>query len=883
MDLRPYQNNAVAAVEAAFGEVRSALIVMATGCHAKGSKVLRADGSAVAVECVKVGDTLLGADGKPRTVLALHHGQKNCCKVVPIKGEPFVVTEDHVLSLVKTTSKQYGPPSKQGGTIKDVTVKDWLASSATFKHTHKLYRAPLLEFPVERTPLPIPPYILGVLLGDGGLKTSINVTTADDEVLEELQAFAQSNGYTLRAEPAGRAKCWIFQTGGMGCIGSKLHTDLKALGLRRHGGGEKFIPDCYKVAPSRERLELLAGLVDTDGFKSSNSTCEYISKSRRLAEDLTFVCRSLGFAAYCHCCEKTIKSIGFKGDYWRVSISGDLSAIPTRVRRRKFGKRKQKKSVLCTGFSVEPAGVREYCGFTVDADNRYLLDDFTVTHNCGKTIVMSALADRELRRGGRVLILAHRGELLEQARDKLAKATGIEAGVEKADLTSDTDSETPPYMVVVGSVQSMCRPSRLKRFAHDDFTLVMIDECHHALADTYRTVVAHFPGAKLLGVTATPDRGDLRSLGEVFEKIAFEYTIVEAIKDGYLSPIRAQTIPLRIDISGVAKQNGDYQAAGLGSTLAPYLRQICREIAERAADRKTVVFTPLIATSRLMLDEFAKIGMSDRVREVNGESVDRAETLAWFDAAAPGCVILNSMLLTEGWDSPSADCICVLRATRSRGLYVQMVGRGTRLSPGKRNLLLLDFLWQTQTHDLCRPAVLLSADDEVCEVITRKQEKKAGVEDLELTPETLEEGETETVRKRHEALAKKLEEQRRKKGNLVDPLQYAYSIEDVNLTNYRPLTDRDAANPTMDQIKRLEDMGFGCPETFGAAELLIKTGEDRHRRGMAAPKEIRLLERRHFRNVAQWTHEQASKMIRRIANNGWRMPHGINPETYIPQ
>ena len=501
----------------------------------------------------------------------------------------------------------------------------------------------------------------------------------------------------------------------------------------------------------------------------------------------------------------------------------------------------------------------------------------------GKTIVMSALADREIRRGGRVLILAHRAELINQAVDKLQRATGIAAGVEMANLCSDTDVENPPYMVVVGSVQSMCRPTRLARFHHDDFTLVMIDECHHALADTYRSVVNHFSTAKLLGVTATSDRGDLRSLGEVFEKIAFEYSIVEAIKDGYLSPIRAQTIPLKIDISGVAKQNGDYQASGLGSALAPYLHQICIEILQRAANRKTVVFTPLIATSRLMIDKFAELGAAERVREVNGESKDRKEILEWFDNAPKGSIILNSMLLTEGWDSPSADCICVLRATRSRGLYVQMVGRGTRLCEGKENLLLLDFLWMTQSHDLCRPAVLLSSDDEVCEIITKKQEKAAGVEDIELTPETLEEAESDTVKKRHDALAKKLEEQRRKKGNLVDPLQYAYSLSDINLTNYTPLTDRDAASPTMEQINRLERLGFGCPDTFGAAELLVKTAEERHSKGMAAPKEIRLLERRHFKNVAQWTHEQASKMIGRIAANGWRTPYGINPSTYKPE
>ena len=131
---------------------------------------------------------------------------------------------------------------------------------------------------------------------------------------------------------------------------------------------------------------------------------------------------------------------------------------------------------------------------------------------CGKTIIFSHLAAREVKRGGRVLILAHRGELLQQAIDKLRTATGIVAGLEKAEETSDVNYDEPPYTVVVGSVQSMKSPKRLARFAPDEFSLIVIDECHHALTDTYRAVIDHFPDAHLLGVTATPDRGDLRSL-----------------------------------------------------------------------------------------------------------------------------------------------------------------------------------------------------------------------------------------------------------------------------------------------------------------------------------------------------------------------------------
>ena len=490
-----------------------------------------------------------------------------------------------------------------------------------------------------------------------------------------------------------------------------------------------------------------------------------------------------------------------------------------------------------------------------------------------------------MRRGGRVLILAHRGELLQQAIAKLRAATGIEAGLEKAEVSSAVAFDDIPYTVVVGSVQSMKSPTRLRRFASDEFSLIVIDECHHALTGTYRAVIDHFPDARLLGVTATPDRGDLRSLSEVFETIAYEYSIVEAIKDGYLSPVHVQTVPLKIDISGVATQSGDFQSAGLGSALDPYLRRICREIHERCRDRKTIVFTPLIATSRKMLALFAEEGVSD-VREVNGESTDRAETLQWFADAPRGCVLLNSMLLTEGYDEPSVDCIVVLRATKVRALFVQMVGRGTRLFPGKSNLLLLDFLWLTASHDLCRPACLFSEDAEVCEAVTRAQASKGGAE-LELSPETVEDAQSETVRKREDALAKRLAAQSHKKGELFDALRFA---ELTGVTDLSAPTGPDGQalldqndRPTMEMVDRLERLGFACPGSQTAAEQLLTAYQQRVDKGLSTVKQINFLSRRGFVNVKDWSSEDARRMINRIAACGWnRLPSGVDPKTYRP-
>ena len=179
----------------------------------------------------------------------------------------------------------------------------------------------------------------------------------------------------------------------------------------------------------------------------------------------------------------------------------------------------------------------------------------------GKTIVFAAVAEDQVRAGDRVLILAHRGELLEQAADKLQKSTGLGCAVEKAEQSCLASW----YRVAVGSVQSLQRPQRLEKFPHNYFSTIIIDEAHHAVTDGYRRILDWFPAAKVLGVTATPDRGDLRNLGEVFDSLAYEYKLTDAIRDGFLCRIMAQTIPLRLDISTVGMSGGDYAVGELGS------------------------------------------------------------------------------------------------------------------------------------------------------------------------------------------------------------------------------------------------------------------------------------------------------------------------------
>lgn len=492
----------------------------------------------------------------------------------------------------------------------------------------------------------------------------------------------------------------------------------------------------------------------------------------------------------------------------------------------------------------------------------------------GKTVVFATVAEDRVRAGDRVLILAHRGELLEQAADKIAAVTGLACSTEKAEQNSRGRWER----ITVGSVQTMMQEKRLAGFAEDRFGTIIIDEAHHAISDSYQKVLEHFPAAKVLGVTATPDRGDLRNLGSYFETLAYEYTLPQAIRSGYLCKMKAQTIPLKIDMNGVGISQGDFKAADVGSALEPYLAQIAEEMTHYCRGRKTVVFLPLIDTSRKFCALLRERGF--RAAEVNGQSDDRAEILAGF-AAGEYDVLCNSMLLTEGWDCPSVDCIVVLRPTKVRSLYTQMIGRGTRLHPGKDHLLILDFLWHTERHELCRPACLICDKPEVAAKMTENLEDGEAVDLVEAE----EKAAADAIAEREAALAKMLEEQRHRKRALVDPLQFEMSIAADDLAFYQPAMGWEAGPPTDKQVALLEKRGIFPDEidNAGKAQLIIDRLIKRQVEGLTTPKQIRLLEKYGFKNVGLWRFEDASGMIGRISLNRWRVPKGVTPESWKPE
>jgi superfamily II DNA or RNA helicase len=398
---------------------------------------------------------------------------------------------------------------------------------------------------------------------------------------------------------------------------------------------------------------------------------------------------------------------------------------------------------------------------------------------------------------------------------------------------------------------------RRARWPQDHFSLVVVDEAHHALADSYQKALQHF-NAKVLGVTATPDRGDKRNLGQYFENVAFEITMFDLIKQGYLSPVKVKALPVEIDLKNVKSVAGDYSAEDLGTALTPYLRSIAKALRDHAAFRKCLVFLPLIATSKTFTEICQQEGLS--AAHVDGTSEDRKEILQQF-ASGDFDILCNAMLLTEGFDDPSIDCVVVLRPTRSRALYAQMIGRGTRVHPAKDDLLVLDFLWLHEKHNLVRPAHLVAGTEEIADVITEKLECEAkGGGQGELDLECLN---TTAIAEREEKLQEELKKQANKKSKTIDAMEFALSLHHLEAAEYEPVCNWEREPVSLGQRLELEmyQVSPGSVSCKGHASKIIELLRTRKKLGFASPRQLKFLRRFGHPNPDTVTVDEASAFL----------------------
>lgn len=519
----------------------------------------------------------------------------------------------------------------------------------------------------------------------------------------------------------------------------------------------------------------------------------------------------------------------------------------------------------------------------------------------GKTVVFACIIKTFLERhpNSRVMVLAHREELIRQAASKIFNVTGVYPGIEMAAERADmvmfqTDR------VIVSSVQTQTAGGfggkrRMQKFKPEDFGLVIIDEAHHAVSPSYRAVIAHYrqnPNCKILGVTATPDRSDEAALGQVFESVAFVYEITDAIHDGWLVPIRTHSVHIKdLDYSHIHTVAGDLNGGELAAVLEDerMAQEVARPIVAEARWKKTLIFAASVKHAEQLSDIINRqqpgsarwvCGKTDR--DIRAEMLrDYAESKFQF--------LVNVGVFTEGFDEPSIEMVALARPTKSRALFAQMIGRGTRPLPGivdgvpvaadrcaaiarsrKPFVEILDFEGNAGRHKLVTAADILGGnyDTEVVELAIR--EAKAAGKAVDVMA-----GLAEAKHKIAEQNAEKERQAHRRKHVLAQVSYERKAIDLFDVLDIEPARVREwdrEKKLSQKMIDMLERNGIDKPDQlpYGQAQQLVGEVIRRFKEKQCTFKMAKVLKKYGYPTNMSMT--DASRTIDAIAQNGWKRP-----------
>jgi superfamily II DNA or RNA helicase len=514
----------------------------------------------------------------------------------------------------------------------------------------------------------------------------------------------------------------------------------------------------------------------------------------------------------------------------------------------------------------------------------------------GKTILFALVIDSIQPK--RALVIAHRIELITQARDKIQAVTGLDCGIEMAELYVNKSlfGETP---VVVSTVQTMNSSfgdrKRMSRFNPKDFGVLVIDEAHRAPGDSYKDIINYFtqgnPDLRVLGVTATPDRADEESLGQIFESVAFDYEILDAIHDGWLVPIDQQFVYVAgLDFSHTRTTAGDLNGADLASVMEAEenMQGVAGASLEIIGSRRAIVFTASVKQAEMLSNIYNRHreGMADWVCGKTNKD-DRASMLARFKAGDIQ-VVCNCGVLTEGFDDPGVEVIIMARPTKSRSLYAQMAGRSTRPLPGivdglegpeqrreaiagstKPSCLIVDFVGNSGKHKLMSSADILGGNvsDEACARAVKLAQKRGGAVRMS---DALDEAQDEVLKQADER--RRAEEAR--KAKLVAKVQYTkQAISPFDIFQISPAKERgwDKSRTLTDKQQAVLLRAGINPDKlpYGQAKQLLNEQFRRWDKKLCTYKQAKLLQK-HGYETKDMPMSSASKLIDALAKNGWK-------------
>lgn len=460
-------------------------------CLGIDTPIIMYDGSIKKVQDICIGDSIMGDDSTPRKVLSLARGKEQMYKIIPKKGDPYIVNESHILSLKYSSNVNKNTPK---GSVIDIPLQSYLNLPKSYHGRGGVllgYRVPI-TFPKKM--IDIEPYLLGYWLGDGHSNRT-QFSTQESNVLIHLQKESLKKHKELYISYTGFQYDYSIVSMKKGAKCNTFLNGLKKYNLLKN----KHIPIDYKCNERDVQLKILAGIIDSDGSKNNNCY-DIIQKSEILMDDIIYLSRSLGFAAYKSKCEKSCTYKGERkvGTYYRTTIHGDgLHEIPVKCPRKTCEVRKQIKDTLNTRIRIEKLEVDDYYGFEIDGNRRFLLGDFTVTHNTVMALKIICNIQKK------TLILVHKEFLMNQWIERIEEfVPNARVGKIQAQVCDIEDKD-----IVIGMIQTMYTKT-YEQSIYDQFGLTIIDEVHRIGSEEFSKTLLKTITPYMLGISATVERKD---------------------------------------------------------------------------------------------------------------------------------------------------------------------------------------------------------------------------------------------------------------------------------------------------------------------------------------------------------------------------------------
>ena len=643
-------------------------------CLGLNTPIMMYDGTIKMVQDVKVGDILMGDDSTPRNVLTLARGREQMYEVIPHKGDSYIVNESHILSLKWTTSK--GKHIKKYD-IRDISVLDYLKLCKTHRKWLKGYKVPVV-FPKKE--VKIDPYLLGYWLGDGASRGT-TISTQDSCVLKHLSSTCFQNKHpTLYLQYTGYQ--YDYRINSIEKIKGRKVNELMNYLRDYNLIQNKHIPHDYKCNDRNTQLELLAGILDSDGSAHDNGY-DIIQKNEKLLDDIIFLARSLGFAAYKSKCKKSCMYKGEKrdGTYYRTYIHGTgLDEIPVKCPRKKVEPRRQIKDPLNTGITIKKLEEDDYYGFEIDGNRRFVLGDFTVTHNTviGLNII-GALKKK-------TLIVVHKEFLMDQWIERIEEFLP-DARVGKIQgKTMDIEGKD----ICIAMLQSLSmKDYDLTQFASFGFTI--IDEVHHMGAEVFSQALLKVVTYYVLGLSATMERKD--GLTKVFKMFIGDIIHTEK-RDTSKTHVLIKAVDFEIDDAEFNEIKYDYRGNPQYSTMigklcscnyrSEFILKVLKKILEENNDQQVMILAHNKSILTYLHDAIIHQNIADVGYYVGGmkkeklkESESKKIIIATYAMASEGLDIKT--LTTLIMATPKSDIIQtvgrILRSNHSQPLVVDIIDK----------------------------------------------------------------------------------------------------------------------------------------------------------------------------------------------------------------